>query len=145
LQPFRTEPNLPVHAYKTYAITSPISTHYREARCTEAGCLAQRNGWKTVVDESTALGQKQAFYIRSRSGRKYVETRTGGTTEFVFEAGQQCFATHQVPLDRPELYVVRGGDFRGNPTGEVRRFSSPDAFVNDFGEHQDRLARVING
>ena len=142
-QPFRIDPALPVHAYKTYAIASPVATHYRTASCTEAGCLAQRNGWKTVVDESRALGQKQAFYIRSRSGRKFTETRNG-TTEFVFEAGQECFAEHKVPLDRPELYVVRGGDWRGNPTGERQRLSS-DAWVNDFGQHQDRLARVING
>jgi hypothetical protein len=50
-----------------------------------------------------------------------------------------------VPLERPELYVVRGGDWRGNPRGEVRRHSGPDSWVNDFAEHQDRIARVVNG
>lgn len=145
MQPFRIDPQLPTHAYQTYEIRSPISTHFRPGTCDEAGCLAQRHGWKTTVDERVPLGQRQAHYIRKTAGRKYTEVRTeAGLTEFVFEAGQQCFQTHQIPLERPELYVVRGGDWRGNPTGEVRRHSS-DGWVNDFSEHQDRIARVVNG
>ena len=140
---FRVDPALPVHAYKTYEITSPIGTHFRTATCDEAGCLAQRNGWEPRVDKTTDLGQRQAHYIRKQSGRKFTERREA-VTVFSFEAGQRCFAQHKVPLDRPELYVVRGGDWRGNPTGEARRLGT-DAWVNDFGEHQDRIARVING
>lgn len=142
----RIDPALPAHQYKTYTIVSPISTHFRDGSCDEAGCLAQRNGWKTVVDESTELGQRQAHYIRKQSGRRFTEERTPeGLTAFTFVAGQRCFTTHKVPLDRPEFYLVRGGDWRGNPRGERRQHSGPDAWVNDFGEHQDRIARVING
>jgi hypothetical protein len=142
----RLEPAGPVHAYQTYQIVSPISTHFRDGTCDEAGCLAQRNGWRTTVDESTDLGARQAHYIRKQSGRRFTESRTEtGLTAFTFEAGQRCFATHKVPLERPELYVVRGGDWRGNPRGEVRRHSGPDSWVNDFAEHQDRIARVVNG
>lgn len=140
----RAQPALPVYAYKTYQVSSPISTHYRDGTCDEAGCLAQRNGWRTTVDESTDLGQRQAHYIRRLSGRRFNESRTGlGLTAFTFEAGQRCFATHKVPLARPEIYVVRDGDWRR--LGPPRRFSGPDAFVNDFGEHQDRIARLVNG
>lgn len=142
---FRPDPVGPVHAYKTYQIVSPLSTHFRDGTCDEAGCLAQRYGWKTPVDESTEFGQRQAYYIRAQSGRRFTEERTAaGLTEFTFEAGQKCFATHKIPLERPELYVVRGGDFRGNPTGEVRHHT-PDSWTNDFGEHQDRIARIVNG
>jgi hypothetical protein len=142
----RITPVGPVHAYKTYEIVSPISTHYRDGTCDEAGCLAQQHGWKTTVDEATELGQRQAHYIRTQAGRRFLEERTAaGLTDFTFEPGQRCFATHKVPLERPELYVVRGGDWRGNPTGEVRRHSGADSWVDDFATHQDRIARIVNG
>ncbi len=142
----RITPVGPAHAYKTYSITSPISTHYRDGTCNEAGCLAQRHGWQTTVDETTDLGARQAHYIRKQSGRRYVEHRSeAGLTVFTFEAGQRCFATHKVPLQRPELYVVRGGDWRANPTGEQRIHANAQDWVEDFAEHQDRIARVVNG
>ena len=141
---FRITPQAPPQFYKTYQIVSPISTHYRTGTCEEFGCLAHQHGWQTGVDESTDLGQRQAHYIRKQSGRRYTEARTEtGLTAFTFQAGQRCFATHKVPLERPELYVVRDGDWRR--LGQPRRFSGPDAFVNDFGEHQDRIARAVNG
>lgn len=141
----RIQPKAPPQAYKTYQIVSPLSTHWRTGTCDEAGCLAYRHGWQTNVDESTDLGQRQAHYIRKVSGRRFTERRTElGLTAFTFEAGQRCFREHKVPLDRPELYVVRGGDWRGNPRGEVRKHSSPDAWVNDFGETLDRLDRAAN-
>lgn len=144
---FRIDPQLSAAHYKTYAIASPISTHYRDGTCDEAGCLAHQHGWQTSVDESTDLGQKQAHYIRKLAGRKFTERRTEvGLTAFEFEAGQRCFTQHKVPLERPEFYVVRGGDWRGDPRGEgARMHTGPDPWVNDFGEHQDRLARVVNG
>lgn len=140
----RIQPVGPVHAYKTYEIASPVATHYRDGTCEEAGCLAHAHGWKTTVDESTDLGQRQAHYIRTLSGRRFVEARTEvGLTAFTFEAGQKCFTTHKVPLDRPEFYVVRGGDWRH--LGRPHLHTSPDAWVNDFAEHQDQIARVVNG
>lgn len=141
---FRIDPLLPVQAYKTYEIRSPIATHFRTGTCDEVGCLAQRNGWRTKVDEMTDLGQRQAHYIRRQSGRKFTEDREG-VTVFTFPAGQQCFTTHKVPLERPELYIVRGGDWRGNPTRDVYRHTSPGSWVDDMAEHQDRIARVVNG
>ncbi len=141
---FRIQPKMPAHAYTTYQIAAPVSTHFRAGTCDEAGCLAHRHGWATTVDESTTLGQGQAHYVRKESGRRFVESRTGGLTTFTFEAGQKCFATHQVPLERPELYIVRGGDWRGNPRGEVTRHR-PDTWVEAFAEHQDQIACVVNG
>lgn len=143
---FRIVPQVPAHLYKTYEITSPISTHYRTGTCEEAGCLAHQRGWQTSVDESTDLGQRQAHYIRTMSGRRFTERRTElGLTAFLFEAGQKCFAEHKVSLERPELYVVRGGDWRGNPRREVRRHSGPDSWLNDFAQHQQTIDRAVNG
>lgn len=136
---------LPAQAYQTYHILAPAQTHFRPSSCAEAGCLARHNGWRTTVDERTPLGQRQAHYIRGDRSRRHVETRMeSGLTEFVFEAGQECFTAHQVPLERPELYVVRDGDHRGNPTGWSQQHSA-DGWVNAFAEHQDRIARAVNG
>jgi hypothetical protein len=142
---FRVEPKLPVESYKTYEIRVPRSSHWRPAGCAEVGCPAYLNGWKTVVDTSSELGQAQAHYIRTGSGRRYTEDHEGAAVAFTFEAGQECFAagTHQARVDRPELYVVRGGDHRGNPRGELRQHRNADDWVEDFGAHQDRLKTLI--
>jgi len=140
----RIEPNLPVNAYKTYEIKSPISTHFRPATCAEVACEAHLNGWQSTIDETTVLGGQQAHYIRKQSGRGFTEHRTEtGLTVFTFEAGQRCFGEHQVRLDRPELYLVTGGDWRGNPTGERRIHHNAADWVEDFGEHQLRIADQI--
>ncbi|WP_413102217.1 hypothetical protein [Streptomyces sp. Inha503] len=133
----RIDPSLPIGAYQTYSIASPRDTSVR-AVCEQVGCAAWARGWESVIDESTELGQQQAAYIRQRSGRTFREQRTEtGLTVFRFESGQRCFADHRT---RPELYVVRDGDWRGNPTGRVRQHQRPQDWVEDFGEHQQKLA-----
>jgi hypothetical protein len=64
-----------------------------------------------------------------------------GETWLVFEPGQPCFAAarHTVPNGRPELYVVRGGDWRGNPRRDVRRHARPDDWIDDMAGTLDRL------
>ncbi|MCF3101422.1 hypothetical protein IPZ58_07490 [Streptomyces roseoverticillatus] len=123
-------------AYQTYSITQPRDTLVR-AVCEQVGCVAWRYGWESVIDESTPLGQKQGRYIRAESRRTFTETKRGdGLTVFRFESGQRCFAEHKT---RPEIYVVRDGDWRENPTGRVRRHQRAADWVEDFGEHQLRL------
>lgn len=123
-------------AYQTYSITVPRDTLVRAA-CEQVGCAAWRHGWESTIDESTELGQRQAAYIRQTSGRTFREQRTdAGLTVFRFESGQRCFADHQT---RPELYAVRDGDWRGNPTGRTRQHTRAADWVEDFGEHQLRL------
>jgi len=141
----RITPNMPVGAYKTYRIVSPQSTHFRPGTCAEADCEAYLNGWQSTIDEATVLGQQQAHYIRTQAGRGFTEHRTeAGLTVFTFEAGQKCFAgSHQVRLGRPELYLVADGDWRGNPTGRQRTHQTAADWVEDFGEHQLRLADQI--
>lgn len=139
---FRLPPRLPAAAYRTYQVAAPIATHWRPASCAEVDCEDYLRGWTTVVDERVELGQRQANYIRhDRSRRSVEQRRPDGTTAFWFEAGQRCFGRqHRVRLDRPELYVARDGDWRGNPTGWVRRHTSAADWVEDFGEHQLRVA-----
>lgn len=131
---------------KTYQIVAPLSTHFRKATCEEVECRHYINGWKTIIDERTAQGQGQAHYIRRSSGRRFTEERdAAGLTVFKFEAGQVCFkaSEHRMRLDRPEIYIVKDGDFRGNPRG-TRSFvhvNSSD-WVEDFATHQDNIIRA---
>jgi hypothetical protein len=122
-------------AYKTYQILAPAATHWRAATCAEVDCGAYLSGWATVIDESVPdPGQKQAYYIRYQSERRFTESRNAaGLTVFVFEAGQDCFRRpHRTPVGRPEFFVVRDGAHR--------RDLRPADWVDDFANHQQRLA-----
>lgn len=140
----RIEPAMPADAYKTYAIVAPRSTHWVDATCEQVDCAHYLHGWQSVIDEATELGQRQAYYIRKQSGRRFTEARReDGLTAFTFEAGQACFdaGKHQRRLDRPELYIVRDGDHRGNPRGTApRQHVRAQDWVEDFAEHQQQLA-----
>lgn len=126
---------LPPAAYQTYSIAQPADTTVRAA-CEQVGCPQWAHGWDTVIDERTELGQSQAAFIRQQSGRTFRELRDGVLTVFRFEARQRCFAEHQT---RPQLFAVRDGDWRGNPTGRARQHTRASDWVEDFGEHQLRL------
>ncbi len=139
----RIDPKLPASAMKTYRILAPQATHFRPATCAEMDCPAYVNGWSTTIDETSELGQKQAHYIRKQSGRRFTAARNPlGLTVFTFEAGQKCFRAgeHQTRLERPEIFVVRDGDHRGNPRGTETRRHTADTWVDDFAHHQQSLA-----
>ncbi|MFI9235767.1 hypothetical protein [Streptomyces sp. NPDC053079] len=123
-------------AYQTYSISQEPDRLVVVA-CERVGCAAWRYGWDSIIDESTPLGKAQALHIRTESKRTFREMKRGdGLTVFRFESGQRCFAEHQT---NPEVYVVRDGDWRGNPTGRSREHQRPADWVEDFGEHQLRL------
>lgn len=142
----RILPRLGADKVKTYQLLAPVSTHRRPATCAEVECQAHAFGWRTTVDESNMLGQAQAHYIRRESGRSFTESRgQDGLTAFVFVAGQKCFGEHTVTLERDPIFVVKDGDFRGNPRGTRPRIHDhPEHWVEDFAEHQDRIATEIN-
>lgn len=167
----RFEPAGPAGAYKTYSVRKPLATHWRPATCAEmceradrlraagqaddgdaADCEPYRHGWATpaVDDDTVAFLRRLCQGLEDGHRRAFVEQaeETSGRRLFVFEPGTTCFrvSQHVVPLDRPELYVVRDGDHRGNPL-RTQPFvhSTADAWVDDFGTHQDRLRRTIEG
>lgn len=140
---FRIDPKMPPGAYKTYQILAPAATHWRLATCAEVDCGAYLRGWTTTVDEATELGARQAHYIRRQSLRGFAEQRNpAGLTVFTFEPGQRCFraAEHRVQV-RPESYLIRSGDWRD--LGDPRPLGSARSWVDDFGEHQQRIADKI--
>lgn len=139
---FRLEPQMPASEYTTYSVRSPLATHWRKATCAESGCAAHRQGWRVRKETLTA----ELLHTATHSGRKYTVLEVGpGETYLVFEAGQSCFAesTHRVPLERPELYLVRGGDWRGNPRGEQRTHTRAEHWVEDLHEHTDRINQAV--
>jgi hypothetical protein len=128
-QPFHVTPALPVEAYRTFRIHSPRDIAVRSA-C-GPGCAGYDRGWETKVDESEPLGQFQAAYIRESSGRTFREMKTAdGLTVFRFEPHQRCFADH---MTLPERFIVRDGDWRGNPTGRQRVHVRAADWVEDCG------------
>lgn len=142
---FRIPPQGPPQAYKTYSVVSPVATHFRDASCEEVGCVNAVHGWVTDVDESTQLGQQQAYYIRRESGRRFVEEHPdSGLTRFVFAPDQECFAQHKTRVDRPERFLVRPGDWR--VSARPYEHTRPELWLEDFAENQQTLAdRVREG
>lgn len=138
----RITPNLPAAAYQTYELAVPLPTHWRPATCAEIDCPAYLYGWATTVLPDSA----DEALIR-RAGRHFTVERTpDGFLRFVFPAGQPCFAAsaHRVQVEREPLYLVRGGDFRGNPRRiPTRVHADATDWVDDFGEHQLRIAESI--
>lgn len=139
--PNRPEPRLPITAVQSFGIHMPKATHWRKATCAEVECKWYLEGWVTVVP----AGSDQALIVR-HSGRRFREIpQEGGMTAFVFEAGQRCFRAddHHMKLDRPEIYVVRDGDWRGNPTGRRRIHARPLDWVDEFSDHLGKVNEQI--
>jgi hypothetical protein len=140
----RIDPMMSASSYKTYQIVAPKSTHFRKATCEEVDCPAFLKGWRTTLD---ATDEARLNYIRKNSGRKFKEYRNElGQVVFEFEAGQSCFAAndHATRIDKPELYVVRDGDWRGNPRGTTpRKHKNAQEWQEDFALHQDKINTEI--
>lgn len=141
----QVKPNMPARAYKTFQIASPESTHTRPATCEEVECQQYLNGWLMKIDLGTELGQRQAHYIKHQSGRAYtVESQVDGLVTLRFRGQQDCFQAHRVKLDRPEIYRVKGGDYRGNPLKTPTRVhKNPDHWVEEFAENQEAIKQAI--
>jgi len=139
----RIPPLMGPEAYKTYEMRSPISTHFRPATCAEADCAYYRDGFQVRVEGLAP----QVLHAVQHSGRKYtVQKPAEGETYLVFEPGQKCLraALHRVPVGRPPLYIVRDGDWRGNPRGtKARLHQNPENWVEDFATHQQAIADEI--
>lgn len=135
----RIEPSMPVQGMQSFEIASPVETHHKVISCKEAGCQRYRDGWRTVLDVSTLEGARQARWIINYSGRKYKLEEVGNVLTFTFPAFQRCFGKHTKPLERPELYIVRDGDWRGNPTGKTMQHTRPEHWVEHSAETLDKL------
>lgn len=136
---FRPAPMLPAGSMQTYRILAPMRTHWRPATCEEVDCPHFLHGWAVSVMPESADDAAVRGSGRSWSKR---ETTPEGFIRYEFPPGQACFkaGTHRVRLEREEIYLKQGGDWRGNPRGIPPQQLSPEAWLSDFGEHQERLA-----
>lgn len=136
----RINPVGPPQAYQTYQVHTP-KTHMRAATCEEVECPNYLRGFKIAV----AHDDQRRIHLIKTSGKPYtVEDGESGVRYAVFAAGTHCFKemTHRVAVG-PELYIVKGGDWRGNPTGRVRQHVKAADWVEDFATHQDRIATEL--
>lgn len=149
----RIQPILPVKSMQTYRISKPVATHTRPATCAEVDCPDFVNGWDTILPAShpmvLALRRAAISAVDLGDGvrRKcvvVVSLSNERTVTFRFEAGQPCFraSTHRVSLDRPENYLVRGGDWRGS-TGLIRKHDRPEHWVEDMSETLAQVERRL--
>lgn len=146
---YRPEPNLPVHAYKTYTLSAPIKSHFRRATCAEADCIAYREGWTIPL----AGIDPKLEYIARHSGKRFREAELAGGKYLVFEPGQDCFRMHDhfVSLEREPFYLVGRGDWRAKNSEfaarrwerEARQHANGEDWVDDFANHQDRINTVV--
>lgn len=144
-QPFRLTPSGPASAYTTFSVAMPHGPEFeRAATCEEIDCDAWRNGWMTRVP-AASLDLVEAVM---KSGRPFTEVTGLGSSEreFLFAPGTPCFraSTHRIAVrpDLPQLFVVRDGDWRGNPRHtEARIHKRPEDWVENF---QETTAAVVD-
>lgn len=135
----RIDPRPGPEHFTTYQLLAPSPTHRRRASCAEVDCIRRLRGFRAQFDVSTAAGRANARLV-DLSNRRFVREVAGDLATYTFGAGQDCFTVHTVPLEREPLYVVRGGDYRGDPRGiGARRHVRADLWVEDFAEHQDQI------
>ena len=141
----RVNPSMPARAMQTFQIVAPKETHTRVATCEEVECAQYLRGWRMKIDLNTELGQRQAHYIKYSAGRSYKKLGArDGLVELEFAPNQPCFAEHRLPIGRPEIFRVKGGDHRGNPLRTVTRtHKKPEHWVEEFALNQDRLKTQI--
>lgn len=143
-EPFRIQPAGPAAAYRTFTIKTPRGPETtRPATCEEVTCDAWLNGWVTKVPNTDEWLNK----VRA-AGRTFIGSdQVNGEWVFTFPPGTPCFraSQHTVPIrpDLPQAFVVRGGDWRGNPTGEIRRHTRPEDWAEHLQEHTGQLADRI--
>ena len=133
---------LPASAFQTFSLRRPrTEAFWRKATCEEAKCQAWANGWRTTVLPDSP----QANYIRSRSGRRFVEYQDEedfpGMAVFEFWPGQACFqaSEHRVAIEREPLYVVRNGTV-STAAGQVRQHKRGVDWVENFQEELGKVA-----
>lgn len=143
----RIPPNLPPQAYKSYSWRQPLRTHFHRVNCEDYGCKSYRNGWVTLVDISTELGQAQYHYLTHDKSRRHIMERIGGLISFTFPPGQEFFDgspehQHYRLTGYDPVMLIHGGDFRGNPRGTPTQVMRSEDWLDSFANHQEKLARA---
>jgi len=142
----RVTPRIPTQFMKTYAVRSPLNTHFRSATCAEIDCPDYIHGWYLKIEGTP----DNLIHAAKTSGRRFTigELWNGQGEAFqalIFEAGQECFrsSTHVKSLDRPEFFFAGRGDHRSFSTRRAMKFARAEHFVDSFATHLDRLKQDL--
>lgn len=127
----------------TYSIVRPPDTHTAPATCAQVDCDFYTNGWETIIDPTTDLGQRQTAYIEADRRPKTSSQLADGRIVYTFPPGVECFASHVRSLDREPLYLLRRGT-AGRYTGPARHYDNPAQWVEDFADNQQKLTDIIH-
>jgi hypothetical protein len=142
-EPFRIDPGGTPADFQTFGVRQFV----RPSPCAEARCTAHAKGWRTTV---AAGSDAEAFLLRVCRGEEDGHRRgfvtipqENGLTQYVFEAGQTCFAvsTHQVALQRPPLYLRRNGDWRAN-LGGTHVYDRGDQLQDDLHTRTETIRHI---
>jgi hypothetical protein len=142
-EPQRFDPGGNPRDFQTWGVRQ----YLRPSPCAEVGCTAHENGWRTTV---LAGSDDEAYLLRVCRGeedgirRGFVTIpQPNGFTQYVFEAGQTCFAVsrHQVAEARPPLFLRRDGDWRAH-LGGVRVYERAEQMADDLHTQTDRIQHI---
>ncbi len=134
---------------QTYRISRPAATHTRPATCAEVECPDFVKGYTVHLprgDDRIALLREAAAGRVDGLKRSMRDVTSIDSADQVFLMGGPCLKAtqHRAPVDRPEIYVVRGGDWRTN-LGLIRKHSRPEHWVEDMQETFDAVRRRVEG
>jgi hypothetical protein len=142
-----------VAMHTNFRIRQREQDNFRPITCAQAECEAFRNGWVTIVSANMA---DQVRTIARDTGRHFVEAPGGpGLVAFTFPPGQEGFKggdhDHVERIDVVQTFSKQDGhaeigvnsrrqaEWFWQPSGDRRKLSA-QTWVDDFGEHQERLA-----
>lgn len=149
---------LPPEKRQTFEYATPGDTHYRQANCKEAAerglCKHYAEGfvipWTPgdlqLIDVLNTLGYSYSLTDIPPEHLQEMEFPTG-TKFLVFPPEQRCLTSYKVPhrisLEREPLLRVVGGDWRGNPRGDVRTHDNLENWVDDLHNTTDKIRTEI--
>jgi len=142
-EPFRFTPAGPASAYQTFEIKTPKGPQFeRPATCEEVNCDAWRNGWITRVPAASEL--EHTVRLARHQHPWLTEHVDGAELVFTFAPGIPCFraSQHRLPVrpDLPQMFLVKDGDWRGNPRGtQPRIHQRPEDWV----EHAQEVTESV--
>ncbi len=130
---------MPRGAYRNYAIRAPRKTHMRPATCQEVDCPAYANGWEIQKELLTP----ELLYAATNSGRRFREERVAeGRTLLKFYAGQPCFASHEVSLERPAFFYAGPGRNETFSIHRATQFQRPEDWQDDMQTNLDVVRKI---
>lgn len=137
----RITPAAPVTGFKTYGMRiierEPVT-------CEQDDCPHWLNGWAvTVLPDSPDVGVIEAACRGEVDGfrRRHdaPEVQSDGFVRYWFPPGQPCFRASRHSIPARARYTLRDGDWRGNPSGRSVSTDVAQTWLDDFGEHQQRI------